>query len=125
MNRIIIAEDHQPTRECIVSELKTALKSEGIHVNFDQVDNGEDLVEMVLKEDFAVALIDNHMGSGDDGLKAIKNIKELRKSTALVMISSPEYEKQALGYGANGYVIKPDVNLIPNIVRVIRPYLLV
>ncbi len=74
-----------------------------------QASNGDDAVELVNEEDFDLVLLDEMM-PGKDGLTTLEEIKELRPSLPVVMVTKSEEEhimEQAIGKKINDYLTKP------------------
>jgi len=71
--------------------------------------NGDDAVEMIKNEDFDLVLLDEMM-TGKDGLTTLEEIKEIKPSLPVVMVTKSEEEhlmEQAIGKKIDDYLTKP------------------
>jgi DNA-binding NarL/FixJ family response regulator len=108
MIRVLIAEDHLMVRAGIRALLE---KAGDIHV-MGEASNGQEAIEMTdtLKPD---VLIMDIMMPRMNGIQAAENIRELKLSTNILLLSMYSDEgfvHQALQCGVKGYVLKSSVS---------------
>ncbi|HLD43485.1 MAG TPA: response regulator transcription factor [Candidatus Nanoarchaeia archaeon] len=121
--KVIIADDSKELRESLVATMRLICKQNGIDAEFDQALDGKDLVERVLRGNYDLVFTDNHMAQLN-GLRAIKQIRELNPTVPIYMLSSSsEAGNAALESGANGYLGKVDPRFTPGIAKALRTYL--
>jgi DNA-binding NarL/FixJ family response regulator len=112
--RVLIADDHAPTR----AGVRMALNQGGCVV-CAEVDNAVDAVTAAVREQPDVCLIDLQMPG--DGLRAVAGISSrLPNTRVLVLTVSPSAEDMfdALRAGAHGYLLKDmAATELPNVVR--------
>lgn len=104
MIRILIADDHSIVRrglkQILLEEFKSAL--------IEEVSNGEELLNKVIKEEWDAVISDLSM-PGRSGLEVLQQIKEITpKLPTLILSVHPEehYAIRALKAGASGYLNK-------------------
>jgi two-component system response regulator PilR (NtrC family) len=106
MNReILLADDEVTFRETFAK----VLQEEGMLVTV--VGNGTDAINAVMKQPFAVAILDIRM-PGADGIKVLREIMRIRSETRVIMITAfgtVEMAVEAIKLGACDYVMKPVV----------------
>jgi DNA-binding NarL/FixJ family response regulator len=108
MIHILIADDHLMVR----AGLRALLEKAGdIHV-LGEASNGQEAIEMTeaLKPD---VLIMDIMMPRMNGIQAAENIREMKLSTYILLLSMYSDEgfvQQALQYGVKGYVLKSSVS---------------
>jgi two-component system response regulator PilR (NtrC family) len=106
MNReILLADDEVTFRETFAK----VLQEEGMSVTV--VGNGIDAIDAVMKQPFAVAILDIRM-PGADGIKVLREIMRIRSETRVIMITAfgtVEMAVEAIKLGACDYVMKPVV----------------
>ncbi|MDD5458029.1 MAG: sigma-54 dependent transcriptional regulator [Phycisphaerae bacterium] len=103
MNEILLADDESIFRETFAR----VLEEEGLPVT--SVDNGTDAVDAVMRQPYAVAILDIQM-PGADGIKVLREIMKVRPETRVIMITAygtVEMAVEAIKLGACDYVIKP------------------
>ena len=103
--RILLADDETTFRETFAK----VLQEEGMPVT--AVDNGNDAIDAVTKQPFAVAILDIRM-PGADGIKVLREIMRIRPQTRVIMITAfgtVEMAVEAIKLGACDYVVKPVV----------------
>ncbi|KKS07188.1 hypothetical protein A3K01_01785 [candidate division WWE3 bacterium RIFOXYD1_FULL_43_17] len=107
-NKVLIIEDEQDIRTIYAEVLQNA----GYTV--DQAPNGEVGGEKIKNTDWSILLLDI-MLPGKDGLKILKDLKEtpeLKKGPVVVLtnLNSEHIIQEAFKLGADGYLIKSEVN---------------
>jgi len=101
---VILAEDHAGFRK----SLKLLVESHPDIQVVGEAKNGNDAVALCLKLSADVVIMDIAMPILN-GLLATRRILEVSSKTRVLMLSShpdPEYIKQAMLFGASGYLIK-------------------
>lgn len=104
MLRILIADDH----ELIRTGLKRILHDEFTFAEFDEAENGKDLLQKALSANWNIILCDLNLPDMS-GIKALKEIKAKRPEIAVLIISiqtEEQYCKTVLRAGASGYLTK-------------------
>jgi two-component system response regulator ResD len=107
-NKVLIIEDEQDIRTIYAEVLQNA----GYVV--DQAPNGEIGEEKLRNSAWEILLLDI-MLPGKDGLKILKDIKdapEIKKGPVIVLtnLNSEHIIQEAFKLGADGYLIKSEVN---------------
>ena len=108
MIRILIAEDHLMVR----SGIRALLEKSGDLNILGEASNGQEAVEMVEKLKPDVLIMDIMMPRLN-GIQAAENIRKLRVSTHILLLSMYADESlvyQALQSGVKGYVLKSSVS---------------
>ena len=103
MNEILLADDEVTFRETLTK----VLREEGMVVT--DVGDGNDAINAITKQFFAVAILDIQM-PGADGIKVLREIMKVRPQTRVIMITaygSVEMAVEAIKLGACDYVMKP------------------
>jgi two-component system nitrate/nitrite response regulator NarL len=101
--RILLADDHVPTR----TGVRAALEAHGMDV-CAEVSTGEQAVEAAVKLRPDVCLMDSQM-PGQGGIAAAARISELIPGTAIIMLAAEADDEDlfaALRAGARGYLLK-------------------
>ena len=101
--RVAIADDHSLVRQGLRRYLDMA---EGIEV-VGEAANGQELVDLVAKEEPDIALVDIRMPEMD-GLEAARKIRETHP-TGVIMLTAyddRQFVVEAVRSGARGYVLK-------------------
>jgi two-component system response regulator PilR (NtrC family) len=102
-DKILVADDEQSMREF----LEIMLKKEGYKVSL--ASNGEEVLKLVEKDIFDLALLDIRMPKLD-GITALKKIKAISPETIVIMITayaSADSAIKAMKEGAFDYITKP------------------
>ena len=102
--KVIIADDHAVVRKGLKQIL---LDMPGIN-NVEEVNDGNELIERIKKEDFNFVILDISM-PGKNGLDVLKDIKTIKPQLPVLILSiHPEgqYAIRALKAGAAGYLTK-------------------
>jgi RNA polymerase sigma factor (sigma-70 family) len=108
MIRVLIAEDHLMVRAGIRALLE---READIHVT-GEASNGQEAVEMTEELNPDVLVMDIMMPRMN-GIQAAENIRDLKLSTHILILSMYADEglvHQALQYGVKGYVLKSSVS---------------
>lgn len=104
MIRILLADDHTMVRK----GLKQILESDPEMSVVFEANNGNEAVEFVRTNSPDIVLMDITM-PGQNGLEALKEIKRIRPSLPVIVLSmhpQEQYAVRALKAGAAGYVTK-------------------
>lgn len=104
MIRILIADDHAIVRR----GLKQILTEIPGVAAIDEAANGQEVLAMVNKEDYALVLLDISM-PGRSGLDVLKQLRAERPGVSVLMLSmhpEEQYAVRALKAGAAGYLTK-------------------
>ncbi len=114
--KILIIEDEKPMARAL--ELKLT------HAGFEAkaVFNGEDGVELVQKETYALILLDLIMPKMD-GFKVLETLKEKKIKTPVIVLtnlSQEDDEKRAKELGAKEFFIKSSTPIASIVERVIQ-----
>lgn len=116
MKRIIVADDHSYIRLGLIQ----ILKDEFPFAEIKEIANGNDLILAAKSEDWDLIISDLEM-PGKNGLEALEQIKEMKPSIPVLILSIYDedlYAIRALKAGASGYLNK---NSIPEeLINVIR-----
>jgi DNA-binding NtrC family response regulator len=102
--RLLIVEDEQAIRLA----LKGLLGREGYAVEL--AESGESAIAKLQDDVYDLVLTDLALGRGASGMDVLKQVKELRPETAVVMITAHGSEKiavEAMKAGAEDYIPKP------------------
>jgi two-component system response regulator PilR (NtrC family) len=102
-NEILLADDEATFRETLAK----VLQEEGMEVT--AVANGTDAINAIMKQPYAVAILDIQM-PGADGIKVLREIVRIRPETRVIMITAygtVEMAVEAIKLGACDYVMKP------------------
>jgi DNA-binding NarL/FixJ family response regulator len=129
--RVAIADDHSLVRQGLRRYLDMA---EGIEV-VGEAANGQELVDLVAKEEPDIALVDIRMPEMD-GLEAARKIRETHPKTGVIMLTAyddRQFVVEAVRSGARGYVLMArdaehliqTVRLVAGGIMVIVPQLVV
>ena len=102
-SEILLADDEVTFRETLTK----ILREEGMVVT--AVANGTDAISAIMKQPYAVAILDIQM-PGADGIKVLREIMKVRSETRVIMITAygtVEMAVEAIKLGACDYVMKP------------------
>ena len=114
--RLLIIDDEPP----LLDLLKLYFEENGFHVSL-AVDSTRGL-ELLKNETPELVILDIIL-AGEDGLKLLPRIKELRPETKVVMVTGmgypPDLLQEALQRGADGYVAKGSAMLF-DLLRTVR-----
>ncbi len=119
MIRIVIADDHEIVR----AGLKQIISDDEDMEVLGESNNGENLIELVKKNDYDVVLLDLKM-SGISGIDVIKHIKVIKPDLPIIVLSmhaEDQYAVRTIKAGASGYLTKETAaeNLISAVRRVV------
>lgn len=104
MKRILIADDHVIVRK----GLKEMLEEEWGRIRFGEADNGQQVLELVWKEEWDLVMLDLSMG-GRGGLEVLADIRKSQPRLPVLILSmypEKDFGVRALRAGAQGYVNK-------------------
>ncbi len=104
MLKILIADDHAIVRE----GLKQILAETADMVVAGEATNGQEVLELVRKEDFDLVLLDLAMPE-KDGLDTLKELKQEKPHLPVLVLSiypEEQYAVRVLKAGASGYLTK-------------------
>jgi len=119
MIRIVIADDHEIVR----AGLKQIISDDEDMEVLGESNNGENLIELVKKNDYDLVLLDLKM-SGISGIDVIKHLKIIKPDLPVIVLSmhaEDQYAVRTIKAGASGYLTKETAaeNLITAIRRVV------
>jgi DNA-binding NarL/FixJ family response regulator len=119
MIRIVIADDHEIVR----AGLKQIISDDEDMEVLGESNNGENLIELVKKNDYDVVLLDLKM-QGISGIDVIKHIKIIKPDLPVIVLSmhaEDQYAVRTIKAGASGYLTKETAaeNLITAVRRVV------
>lgn len=119
MIRIVIADDHEIVR----AGLKQIISDDDDMVVLGESNNGENLIELVKKNDYDIVLLDLKM-SGISGIDVIKHLKVIKPDLPIIVLSmhaEDQYAVRTIKAGASGYLTKETAaeNLIIAIRKVV------
>ena len=106
MNRlpILVVDDERVARE----SLAAWVREDGFRV--ETAASGADAVAMVEKQDYALCFVDLKMPPGMDGIETLLQIRKIRPSTVVIIITAHgtvDTAIQAIKAGAQEYILKP------------------
>lgn len=107
MPRILIADDHTVVRKGIIQ----IIQDEFTFSHIEEAGSAEELIKMVLKQDWDIVITDITMG-GQSGLDAMRQIKISKPQLPVLILSmhpEKEYAIRVLKAGAAGYLNKETV----------------
>jgi DNA-binding NarL/FixJ family response regulator len=100
---VVIADDHDVVRQGI-----TSLLAGSDVVVVGQASDAKETIEVTLKHDPDVVLMDVRMGSAG-GLEALEKLRTANVRARILMFSTfdnPTYVARSIALGANGYILK-------------------
>jgi len=101
---VLIADDHAIVRE----GLKNILADTSDIVVKDEASNGAEVIKKVLKNDYAMIVLDISM-PGRDGIDVLKQIKSIKPDLKVLIMSvhsEDQFAYRALKLGASGFINK-------------------
>lgn len=100
--RILVVDDEERIRRL----LKMYLERENFQI--DEAEDGEQALELALKEDYDIILLDL-MLPGMDGLEVCQQIREQKATPIIMLTAKGEETNRVNGFeaGADDYVVKP------------------
>lgn len=119
MHRILIADDHIAIRQVLTS----ILQDEFPHLHIGEAIDTTSLIEQAFSFDWDLIISDLAMPGGG-GLYALKEIKQAKPETPVLIVSThsqEEYEKIVMAAGAEKYINKSNLaeQLIDSIKKII------
>ena len=105
--RILFVEDHKDTRLMI----RQLLGKKGYQVEIAESFN--EGLELARNEDFDLFLLDYQLNEGT-GKELCQMIREFDKETPILFFSAshPKIQEDAVECGAQGFVLKPDIDAL-------------
>lgn len=104
MIRVLLVDDDS----LILESLKILLELQGDLEVVDTCKNGQEALDVLKEQGVDVVLMDIRMPIMD-GVQATKAIKEIHGNMKIILLTTfkeDEYIKEAIGYGAEGYILK-------------------
>jgi len=104
MIRVLIADDHAIIRQ----GLKQIVSDYADIVIAGEASNGQEVLDMVLKDDYDVVVLDISM-PGRSGLEVLRELKDLKPKLPVLILSmhsEEQYAIRVLKAGASGYLTK-------------------
>lgn len=104
MIRVLITDDHPVVRHGIRLILESCMDISLI----DEAGDGGEMLKKILCTDYSVVLLDISL-PGRNGLELLKDIKKIKPTVAVLMLSiypEEQYAVRALKTGASGYLTK-------------------
>ncbi len=102
--KIIVADDHAVVRRGLAQILENMQEVTAV----DEAVDGNDLIKLLKQNEYDVVVLDITM-PGKSGLEVLKEIKSLKKSIPVLILSihpEEQYAVRALKAGAAGYITK-------------------
>lgn len=105
--RILFVEDHDDTRFMI----RLLLGNRGYQVK--TAESANEGLELAQNESFDLFLLDYQLGDGN-GKELCQKIREFDAATPILFFSAshPRIQQDAVECGAQGFVLKPDIELL-------------
>lgn len=100
--RVLVVDDEERIRRL----LKMYLERENFYI--DEAEHGEQAVELALREDYDIILLDL-MLPGIDGIEVCQRIRETKATPIIMLTAKGEETNRVHGFeaGADDYVVKP------------------
>ncbi|MDQ3818341.1 MAG: response regulator [Acidobacteriota bacterium] len=110
--RILFVEDHDDTRHMI----QVMLGNRGYHV--ETADTLNDGLVLAQNEEFDLFLLDYQLEDGN-GKELCRRISQFDPRTPILFFSAshPRIQEDAVECGAQGYVLKPDIDALQSEIR--------
>ncbi|EKD46367.1 MAG: two component transcriptional regulator, winged helix family, partial [uncultured bacterium] len=116
MKKILIAEDEKPLAKALVLKLnKEGFAAEAAY-------DGEEAIEKLNRNQYDLVLLDMVMPK-KDGFSVLKEVKEKKIKTAIIVLSNLSQEeeiRQAMALGASDFMIKSNTPLSEVIKKIKR-----
>lgn len=115
MTNVFVVEDHDVMRMMVKSYLA---QLDDIQVTWE-ASSGEEALEMLEDRSPDLILLDVSL-PGISGLDVLDRIRETVPEAPILILSGhaeQKYAKQAIERGANGYVVKGDMQQVPGAIR--------
>ena len=105
--RILFVEDHDDTR----SMIRLLLGNRGYQV--ETAESANEGLALAQNESFDLFLLDYQLGDGN-GKELCQKIREFDAATPILFFSAshPKIQQEAVECGAQGFVLKPDIDLL-------------
>jgi len=106
MERILVLEDHQPTREWLVEVVQLAF----VDSEIDEVANLSQAYDAIAKKSYTLAMIDLNLpdGSGNDLIEKMAIEQPDAYLVVATIYDDDKHVYQALQAGAHGYILKEE-----------------
>ncbi|MDX1343525.1 MAG: response regulator transcription factor [Reinekea sp.] len=106
MERILVLEDHQPTREWLVEVVKIAFTDSEV----DEAANLSQAYDAIAKKSYTLAMIDLNLpdGSGNDLIEKMAAEQPDAYLVVATIYDDDKHVYQALQAGAHGYILKEE-----------------
>jgi CheY-like chemotaxis protein len=110
--RILFVEDHEDTRNL----LKMMLGRQGYDLK--TASSFEEGLRLAQEGDFDLFLLDFHFADGT-GRELCERIRQFDRETPILFFSGshPKVQQEALSCGAQGFVLKPDLDTLRTEIR--------
>lgn len=117
--RVLVVEDEGITQ----MQLDKVLRRAGFTV-LPAALNGEQGVEIALRERPDVVLMDINMPGAYNGLEAARRILSEFSTCVVILTAYADYDKEAAEIGASGYIVKPldGQSLLPQLREALERY---
>jgi DNA-binding response OmpR family regulator len=116
--KILVAEDDP----ILIKVLGTVLEGEGFAV--DRAVNGEEALDNILHQDYALVFLDLVMPRMG-GIEVLKEMKKAKNKTPVLVFSNLSQDinrAEILNLGAKGYYVKSDMS-IKEVVKTVKKFL--
>lgn len=101
MKRILIVDDHQVVREGVKRVLADA-------TSFGEASTADEAIKLARDQTWDIVILDLSLG-GKNGLEVLKELKQIRPRTPILILSmhtQVQYARRAFKAGASGYITK-------------------
>lgn len=105
MKKVLLVDDHAVVR----NGLKRILEDQPGEIAFGEAGTAREAINCVREESWDIVILDMSLGGGQNGLDALKELKQIRPRLPvliLTMHSEEQYARRAFKSGAAGYITK-------------------